>query len=212
MSLRSISAAILRLAWSGVSRPVKAVVDRSYARQGAEGGYAADLEVVHRVTLKRTGETLPGVPLQPVWLGPDGRGLYAPPAPGQLVIVNWIEGDRAHPYVAGAAADAYAPAVDAAVGALVLSDGGRNYTMRVEDTLWALYDASGAQIRLRGSRWTMVSDAESLRTILDDLIDALIALTTTQGPATAVHDHAASAATIAALQAVKQRLPLLFEG
>ena len=196
--------AIRRIAWSGVSLPVLAVVDRAYARQAA-GGYAADLEVVQRATLSRTGERLVEVPLQPLWLGADGRGLYAPPEQGQYVVVAWIEGDRSHPYVAGAAADRYTPAAAAATGELALLDG-RGQEIRLRDGLFGVLDGAGGELRLQ-RKWRLATANDSLRPVLEALIDALVALTTIGPPG----PHSVSPGTKAALQAVRQRLGTLLD-
>lgn len=196
--------AIRRIAWSGVSLPVLAVVDRAYVRPAA-GGYAADLEVVQRGTRRRTGERLVEVPLQPLWLGADGRGLYAPPEQGQYVIVAWIEGDRSHPYVAGAAADRYTPAAAAATGELALLDG-RGQEIRLRDGLFEVLDGAGGELRLQ-RKWRLATANDSLRPVLEALIDALVALTTIGPPA----PHSVSPGTKAALQAVRQRLGTLLD-
>lgn len=184
---RSLRDAIRRIAWSGVSLPVRAVVDRAYANPAA-GGYAADVEIVHRVTLDRSGEKLAEVPLQPLWLGADGRGLYAPPEAGQYVIVSWIDGDRSCPFIAGASADRYAPAAQAAAGELRLVDG------------------RGGELALNG-RWRLANSQDSLRPVIEALIDAVDALQTVGPPS----PHALSPPTKAALQAVKQRLGTLLD-
>lgn len=196
--------AIRRIAWSGVSLPVLAVADRAYVRPAA-GGYAADLEVVQRATRRRTGERLVEVPLQPLWLGADGRGLYAPPAQGQHVVVAWIEGDRSHPYVAGAAADRYTPAAAAATGELALLDG-RGQEIRLRDGLFEVLDGAGGELRLQ-RKWRLATANDSLRPVLEALIDALVALTTIGPPA----PHSVSPGTKAALQAVRQRLGTLLD-
>lgn len=189
--MKSISEAVRAAAWEGVSLPVRAIVRAAYCRPEA-GGYAVDLEVVHRATLQPTGELVPAVPLSPLWLGADGRGLYAPPQVGQLVILAWVEGDRSHPFIAGYHGDAHAPAQAVGAGELVLTDG------------------RGAELRVRDSLWRIVNTQESLRTLLEDLIDEVKALVTTPGPA-AVHDHGVSSGTKAKLQALRARLPKLLD-
>ena len=184
---RSLAEAIRRLAWSGVSLPVRAVVDRAYASPAA-GGYAADVEIVHRVSLDRSGEKLTEVPLQPLWLGGDGRGLFAPPEAGQYVIVSWIEGDRSCPFIAGASADRYSPAASAETGELRLVDG------------------RGAELALSG-RWRLATAQDSLRPVIEALIDAVVALTTVGPPST----HTVEPASKAALQAVKERVGALLD-
>ena len=200
----TIWSAIRRIAWSGVSQPVKAIVDRAYASPAA-GGYAADVEIVHRATLARSGEKLAEVPLQPLWLAADGRGLFAPPEEGQYVIVAWIEGDRGHPYVAGAAADRYAPAAAAATGELALLDG-RGQEIRLRDGLFEVLDGAGGHLRLQ-RKWRLANGNDSLRPVIEALIDAVVALTTIGPPA----PHSVSPGTKAALQAVRQRMGTLLD-
>lgn len=206
---RSLRDAIRRIAWSGVSLPSKAIVDRSYATAGQRGGYAVDLEIVDRASHERTGELLDEVPLQPLWLAADGAGLYAPPEEGQLVIVAFVDGDRAHPYISAAVADSYAPATSARVGELVLVDG-RGHEVRITDQFYRVIDGSGGELKLQ-ERWRLANRADSLKPVLDALIDAVIALTTTPGPANAVHSHAVAPPSVAALTAVRQRLALLLD-
>lgn len=189
--MRSTSDALRAAALAGVSFPVRAVVRAAYCRPAA-AGYAVDLEVVHRATLQPTGELVAAVPLSPLWLGADGRGLYAPPQVGQIVILAWVEGDRGHPFIAGFHGDAHLPARAVASGELVLTDG------------------RGAELRIRDSLWRIANAQDSLRTLLEDLIDEVKGLVTTPGPA-APHDHGVSPATKAKLQALRARLPKLLD-
>lgn len=150
---RSLRDVIRRTALAGVSLPVRAVVRSSFVAQRA-GGYAATLEVVDRHD-RATGELLDAVPLPPLWLGPDGRGVYAPPEPGQVCVVGFVAGDRSQPFLAGMDARANLPAAAAATGALVLTDG------------------AGTVVRISGRKVTVETSQQSLRGAIEQIIDAV---------------------------------------
>lgn len=158
---RSIRDAIRRIAWSGVSLPVRARVRSSFVARRA-GGYGCTAEVLDR-TGAATGEVLESLPLSPIWLGADGRGIYAAPAAGQVVIVDWIDGDRSQPYIAAMDGAANVPAADAAAGPLVLTDGG------------------GTIVKISGRRVSVASSQQSLVAALERIVDAVAALVDTAG-------------------------------
>lgn len=163
MSRRSIRELIRRAAWRGVSLPVRAVVLEPLVARRA-GGYAASVEVLDRDG-RRTGEMLPEVPLAPIWLGADGRGIYCPPAQGQILIVGWVDGDRAQPYFAGVDAAASQPPAEAALGALVLTDG------------------AGTVLRIAGRKVGIETSQQSLLAALEQIVDAVPKLLDTGGDA-----------------------------
>lgn len=156
---------IRRIAWSGVSLPVRARVRSSFVARRA-GGYGCTAEVLDR-TGTATGEVLEALPLSPIWLAADGRGIYAAPAAGQVVIVGWIDGDRSQPYIAAMDGTANTPSADAAAGPLVLTDG------------------RGTIIRINGRRVSVASSQQSLVAALERIVDAVSALVDTAGHAIA---------------------------
>lgn len=156
---------IRRIAWSGVSLPVRARVRSSFVARRA-GGYGCTAEVLDR-TGAATGEVLEALPLSPIWLAADGRGIYAAPAAGQVVIVGWIDGDRSQPYIAAMDGTANTPSADAAAGPLVLTDG------------------RGTIIRINGRRVSVASSQQSLVAALERIVDAVSALVDTAGHAIA---------------------------
>lgn len=156
---------IRRIAWSGVSLPVRARVRSSFVARRA-GGYGCTAEVLDR-TGAATGEVLEALPLSPIWLAADGRGIYAAPAAGQIVIVGWIDGDRSQPYIAAMDGTANTPSADAAAGPLVLTDG------------------RGTIIRINGHRVSVASSQQSLVAALERIVDAVSALVDTAGHAIA---------------------------
>lgn len=156
---------IRRIAWSGVSLPVRARVRSSFVARRA-GGYGCTAEVLDR-TGAATGEVLEALPLSPIWLAADGRGIYAAPAAGQIVIVGWIDGDRSQPYIAAMDGTANTPSADAAAGPFVLTDG------------------RGTIIRINGRRVSVASSQQSLVAALERIVDAVSALVDTAGHAIA---------------------------
>lgn len=159
---RSIRELIRRAAWRGVSLPVRAVVLEPLVVRRA-GGYGATVEVLRDG--RRTGETLPEVPLPPTWLGADGRGIYCPPAKGQILIVDWVDGDRAQPYFAGVDAAASQPPAAAVLGALVLTDG------------------AGTVLRIAERKVGIETSQQSLLAALEQIVDAVPQLLDTAGHA-----------------------------
>lgn len=186
-------------AWEGVSRPVRAVVRAGYCRP-VDGGYAVDVEVVHPVTREPTGERIEEVPMPALWLGPDGRGLYAPPAAGQIVVLDWIDGSRGHPFIAGCDGERRQPRQPVPAGSLVLTDGrGGSITLAGDGAV----TVAGGEGRLQvADRLQIRNDAQNLRAVLLAFIDAVIGLSTT-GTAVA---QSASPATQAALRQVSRRV------
>lgn len=158
---RSVRELIQRAAWRGVSLPVRAIVVQPLVVRSA-GGYGASVEVLDRDG-RRTGEMLPAVPLAPIWLGADGRGIYCPPAQGQILIVGWVAGDRAQPFIAGADAAASQPPAEAALDALVLTDG------------------AGTVLRIGGGKVGIESRQQSLLAALELIVDAVPKLIDSEG-------------------------------
>lgn len=194
-----VGAGVRAAAWEGVSRPVRAVVRAGYCRP-VDGGYAVDVEVVHPATGAPTGERIEEVPMPPLWLGDDGRGLYAPPAAGQIVVLGWIAGSRSHPFIAGCDGGQHRPPQPVRAGALVLTDGrGGSITLAGDGAVTVAGNEGRLQV---DDLLTIRNDAQNLGAILLALIDAVIGLSTI-GTAAA---QAASPATQAALRQVRARV------
>lgn len=150
---RSVRELIQRAAWRGVSLPVRAIVVQPLVARRA-GGYGASVAVLDRDG-RRTGEMLPEVPLAPIWLGADGRGIYCPPAQGQILIISWVDGDRAQPFISGADVAASQPPAEAALGALVLTDG------------------AGTVLRIKGGKIGIETSQQSLLAAVEQIVDAV---------------------------------------
>ena len=170
----------------GVSLETQTIGPRLFASVDAEHEFSEETEAM--------------LPWPPLWLGDDGRGLYAPPAAGQIVVLGWVRGSRGHPYVAGYGGDRHQPPQAVPAGSLVLTDGrGGSITMAGAGAV----EIAGGRGRIHVDDLIEVrNDAQNLRAVLVALIEAVIGLTTT-GTAAA---QAASPASQAALRAVRERV------
>jgi hypothetical protein len=161
--------------------PRLAVVDKGWTGPG-EGKYAVDVEIIRPGDHERTGEVLREVPLNPIWAGPNGRGLYSLPSKDQLVIVECLGWDPAFPFISGIYGDRYR-AGQYADGQFVLTDGKSSLVL----------DSDGL--------WSMATAAGSLKGLLDGIVDQVKGLQVldpqTAGP-TPLYPS-----TIAALEAFK---------
>ena len=89
----------------------------------SSSGYSIDGRGLRPGSLETTSEMFKEIPISPVWADKDGRGLFAPPSVGQVVVVSYIEGNRAYPFVAGVYGEDYKPCGDAVDRKMVLADG-----------------------------------------------------------------------------------------
>lgn len=139
---------------SRLRMPVLVRVDRSYIRK-ASGGYCLDGMVLRPGSMEETGEILKEVPISPIWAGKRGQGVYCPPEDGQVVVVNWISGNSAWPFVAGIWSDGITPA-DGRNGRFVITDG------------------QGGSFALNGSGlFAFGNQSESLKALLEGLCGEL---------------------------------------
>jgi hypothetical protein len=170
-----------------ITAPCLAEVLKCYMKK-EKGGYAVDCEKLIPGTLDKTGEILKAVSLNPVWVGKAGQGLYCPPEAGQIVVVTFIGFDTAYPAITGFWTDQYQPA-DGKEGAFILTDG------------------QGGIFELNASMFSLLNNTQSLKSILESLIDKTAAITTTGTAAAQV----VSPASQLDLQAIKTNIAQLFK-
>jgi hypothetical protein len=84
--------------------------------------YSVDVRIVSAGTLEETGRIIGEVPVSPVWISKEGRGLYAIPPEDTLVIIGFIAWNPAYPYVSGIYSDEY-NAGEFKKGQLMITDG-----------------------------------------------------------------------------------------
>jgi len=172
-----------------ITAPCLAEVQKGYIKQQA-GGYCVDAEKLIPGNLERTGEVLKAVSCNPIWTGPAGQGLYCPPAAGQIAVVQFINFDSAFPFIAGYWSDDYTPA-DGKENAFILTDG------------------MGGVLELSGGLFALVNNLQSLKTILETMVDKISAIIT-MDPTGATPPQAVSPTSITDLQTVKALLAQLF--
>ena len=123
------------------------------------GGYVIDGEVVVPGTLHLTGELLQHVPVC-IGVGTHaGAGVYGKIQVNQLVVVQYLKGNKAHPIITGVYTHEYSPACD---DVATVSVHGGDGTVRIAN---------------------MVT---SLREELERLIDTVCTLQTQGGPSNQV--------------------------
>ncbi len=143
--------------------------------------YAVDVRIVTAGTLEDTDMEIAEVPINPIWIGKKGKGIYAIPPPDALVIVGFIGWNVAFPYIAGMYSDEYA-AGEFADGQLMITDGeGVKFGVDVD----ALFFFETKQ--------------KSLKEILEKLIDEIAAIQTQGAPP----QHVVSPASVQKLQLIK---------
>lgn len=196
--MTAVEKRLQEIAWAGISLPVRAIVRDAVAD---DDGYLVDLEVVDR-KLRPTEEMLETVPLDPGWLGGDGRGIYGPPEDGTLLLVVFVDGDRESPVVAGLAGDAQKPAKAVPAGAWALFDGRGGEIWLDGNGSVRLVDKGGASVLVADDRVAIASSIRSLLSVLEEIVDAVSGMTTTGSPT----QHTVDPASRAELAAGKQKL------
>lgn len=171
----------------GISAPVKASVEKGYIKTSS-GGYCVDAAVLNPATLEKTGEVLKEVPLPPLWVGSSGQGLFCPPEADQIVVIGFIDFNRAYPYVAGFADNEYAPAC-----------GG--------ESSFVLTDGKGTVFEITDSLFGLLNNSQSLKDILEAIIDGIIAIKTVGPPP----QHVLSPDVITSFQQTKLTISQLFK-
>lgn len=175
----SLLTAISKAITSALAFPQLMRIDTVRINQKA-GGYNADGELLEPGTLKKTDELLTQVPITIPVATNAGAGLYTISEPGQIAIVQYLEGNKAHPVITGYWTDEYLPPVN-------------------NEATISIHTGSG-KLRLANANTSMA-------TILNDLLDILMQLTTQGSPTTQV----ISPATITTLQNIKTKLGTLLE-
>ena len=201
----------------GLQLPARAIV-RSSAADGQ--GYRATVEILNGRG-EPTGQTLPDLPLDPLFEGRDGAGWFAPPKVGRIVAVAWMGGSAGHPVIVSAAWQQPAvPSIPVAAGEGALQDGDGGELRYRGGGRWHLIDGQGAEFGVDGKLWLLRGDGDDLHAVqiawldaLDALLDALIAALTVADHDTGSGGTGAplpfSGGTIAAFTAVKAQVAVV---
>lgn len=168
--------------------PVLGKVIKAYEGPG-NTAYSVDVRILKAGSLEESDLVLPAVPINPIWTGQGGKGLYAIPPENTIVIVGFIEWDMSFPYVAGVWSDNYKTG-EFKKGQLMITDG-QGLKLGVDVDSLFLFETK----------------QHSLKSILDELIDEVAALKT-QGPPPS---HVVSPVSIQKLQVIKTKIAQLLK-
>jgi hypothetical protein len=154
-----------------------------------KGKYAVDVRIITAGTLEDTEQVIAEVPLSPIWVGKKGKGLYAIPPVNALVIVAYINWNPAYPYVSGVWSDEY-EAGEFKQNQLIITDG-EGLKLGVDEAALFLF----------------ATKEQSLKKILEKLIDEIISIQTIGGPP----KHTVSPDSMQKLAAIKQDIAKLLK-
>lgn len=182
--LQSITKSVLQ----NISGSVLVKVDKSFIKKSS-GGYCFDGTVLTPESLEETGEILKEVPINPIWGGKSGQGIFCPPESGQIVVVSFLEFNRAFPYYNGIYSDAYTPA-EGIEGNFILTDG------------------KGGIFKMSGDGlFSILNKGKSMKAILEEIVQGFIGLKTVGSPPA----HALDPSQIATMTKLKTEISLLFK-
>ena len=156
-------------AWEGVSLPELAEVRSARAAPG--DGYVATVAVL--ADGRATDEVIEDAPIASGWSAE--AGLFAPPAAGDVVLVQFVGGRRSEPVITARVdpLSAAQPARSVADGsaALMAPDGA---AVDVAEDDVALRDAAGdAHVRVSEDRVAVASSRQTLLGVLERLVETL---------------------------------------
>ena len=172
------------------------IVRVTHAEAG-ERGYYIDGEAVTPGSYEATGELFKEVPVPPVWADKDGRGVFVPPTEGQMVIVSFVEGNKAFPFVAGVYGEEYKPVDKASAGQIAICDAsGLRIELAADGSIslscngkiqlvmdtsgkCEIKDDKGAVMLIDSSKLKVGNATGTVKTLLEQIIDIIAGLQTT---------------------------------
>jgi hypothetical protein len=143
--------------------PVLARVMKAYEGPGKDK-YSCDVKVLQAGTLEETDREIAEVPVNPIWVGKKGVGIYAIPPEDSVVVVGFIGWNLAYPYISGIWSDGY-EAGEFKKGQLMITNG------------------EGTKIGIDVDGLIMFeTQIMSLKKVLDKIIDTTAEIQTKGGP------------------------------
>jgi hypothetical protein len=143
--------------------PVLGRVMKAYEGPG-KNKYSVDVRVVTAGTMEETGWEIAEVPVNPIWAGKKGKGLYAIPPEGGLVVVEFLAWNPAYPYVSGVWSDEY-EAGEFKKGQLMITNGeGLKFGVDVDDL------------------FVFETKKQSMKKVLEKMVDVTAEIQTKGGP------------------------------
>lgn len=100
MNIKNIVENLLNNMLPNREAPQLAVVDKVYIEAG-KGTYSCDVTMLRTGDLKKTNKKYKKVPISTIWATKNKAGIYAPIQKDMIVIVNFLEWNKAFPYIDG---------------------------------------------------------------------------------------------------------------
>lgn len=125
MNIKNIVANLLNNMLPNREAPQLAVVDKVYTEPG-KGTYSCDVTILRAGDLKKTDKKYKKVPISPIWATKNKAGIYAPIQKDMIVIVNFLEWNKAFPYIDGIYSKQY-DTIEHKDNELIISDGSDLY-------------------------------------------------------------------------------------
>jgi hypothetical protein len=161
--------------------PVLARVMKVYEGPG-KNKYSCDVKALTAGTLEETDREIAEVPINLIWKGKKGKGVYAIPPEGAVVVVEFIGWNVAYPYISCMYSDEY-EAGDFSKDQFVITDGEDRKIVidSSEDSITV--DNGKIQVILKGDKAAIRNGSKSLFTILDTHFQNILAMKTVGAPA-----------------------------
>jgi hypothetical protein len=134
--------------------PILARVLKSYEGPG-KNRYSCDVRELRAGTLEETERVISEVPISPIWFAKKGKGVFAIPPEGCVVIVEFIEWNVAWPYISGIWSDEY-DAAQFKKGQLVLTDG-KDLRFEFSDDEIRIHDTHQFDLRFVRGNFSIVN-------------------------------------------------------
>ena len=150
--------------------PILARVLKSHEGPG-KNRYSCDVRELKAGTLEETERVISEVPISPTWYAKKGKGVFAIPPEGCVVIVEFIEWNVAWPYISGIWSDEY-DAAQFKKGQIVITDG-KDLRIEFSDDEILIHDTNGFEMRFIKGQFSIIND-RGLRFQIDSLTHSFI--------------------------------------
>jgi hypothetical protein len=134
--------------------PILARVLKSYEGPG-KNRYSCDVRELRAGTLEETDRVISEVPISPIWVAKKGKGVFAIPPDGCVVIVEFVEWNVAWPYISGIWSDEY-DAAQFRKGQLVVTDG-KDLRFEFSDDEILIHDTNKFEMRFVKGKFNVIN-------------------------------------------------------
>jgi hypothetical protein len=171
--------------------PVLARVMKAYEGPG-KNRYSCDVKVLTAGTLEETDREIAEVPINLIWKGKKGKGVYAIPPEGAVVVVEFIGWNVAYPYISCIYSDEYEAGefskdqfvitdgegmqfiIDATKKKIIMDNGKKAVITWEEEKITV--DNGKLKVTLNRDKFSVKNDSKSLFTVIDTALGHMATL------------------------------------